>query len=120
MSFWLQLQCVTSHWEQSKQCSQCGCSIERTSLNLRKCYQALEILFPEIYIDQTNNTASSPGASTGKITVIRLNGEAAEIDYNPRFTIYKIKQQVHEFLKVAPEKQRLVYNGREMKVRKKL
>ncbi|XP_033120790.1 uncharacterized protein LOC117119920 isoform X1 [Anneissia japonica] len=112
------LRCVTSHWEQTKQCSQCHTPIARTSLNLRKCFHTLEVLFPEIHPDQSTNDddfASSPGAVSGKMTVIRLNGEAAEIDCNPRFTIYKVKQLVFEFLKVPPEKQRLVYNGKELK-----
>ena len=51
------------------------------------------------------------------MTVVRLDGEAAEIDYNPRFTIHKVRQLVYEFMKVRPEKQRLVFNGKEMKVR---
>ncbi len=105
---------MTSHWEQTKQCSQCHIPIAHTSLNLRKCLQTLEILFPEIHPDQS--FVNNAGAASGKMTVMRLNGEAADIDYNPRYSIFKVKQLIFEFFKVPPEKQRLVYNGNELKV----
>ena len=110
------LQCVTSHWEQTKQCSHCGNPVAESSLNLKKCFQTLKILFPEIHIMSSDSAATNSQVSHQKFTIVRLNGEAAEITYKPNLTIHQVKGLVKNALSVTPDKQRLVYNGTEMKV----
>ena len=71
-------------------------------------------MFPEIIEDDFGN-----GISTAQdITILKLNGEALHFDYVPSLSISNLKEKVKTSTGVQPENQRLVYNGKELKVRK--
>ena len=89
--------------------------MDESALNLRKCYQTLEILFPQITCDVGNDELCG-GEYSGNITITRLNGESFDTAYNPSMTVVALKKRIEQFLNVPSEKQNLLHNGHKLEV----
>ena len=81
----------------------------------------LNFLFPnEEDIDENDYDISemeiTESCVEGEIKVTTLSGESDVIVYQPRKKISTIKNEVEEKFKIAPNKQRLLYQDKELKV----
>lgn len=81
----------------------------------------LNFLFPnEEDIDEDDSDISqmeiTESCVGSKITVTTLSGESAVIVYQPGTRISTIKDEVEEKFKIPPNKQRLLYQDKELKV----
>lgn len=79
--------------------------------------ETLDFLFPpeEEYEDSGYQEECSV-TSSGKIYVTTISGESVTLPYSPCKKIFDIKKEVENELKTPPEKQRLLFRNKELKV----
>ena len=78
--------------------------------------ETLDFLFPpEEEIDESGYQAAA-AVGFGKIYVTTISGESVTITYYAHKTIMDIKKEVERELKTSPDKQRLIYRNKELKV----
>ena len=96
----------------------CGLKIEEDNACLKECLETLEFLFPEVSAsdDVYQPDQDSDADQSQTIRVTTLTGEDETFVYKAIETIRDLKKNISHRMKVEPEKQRLVYNGTELKV----
>lgn len=107
---------MTHFVKNANKCSQC---IQRvTTDNPRYCefMETLERLFPETPHVLTETTEVSPEDTDQTISVFILGGDSTVLQYLPDMTIRDLKLLIEKRLGPIPEKQRLLYKDRELKV----
>ena len=79
--------------------------------------ETLDFLFPpeEEYAD-SDSQAEFSASSSGKIYVTTISGESVTLLYTPFKKIFDIKKEVENELKTPPDKQRLLFRNKELKV----
>ena len=80
--------------------------------------ETLDFLFPpEEEVDESAYQAECAAIGSGKIYVTTISGESVNLSYHPLKKIFDIKKEVENELKTPPEKQRLLYRNKELKVK---
>lgn len=112
-------QCVTKYVEKHQRCSQCLQAVKTSNPRYLEYLETLENLFPKYTADTTTTenevTTSLVGNET--ISVVMLGGDSTVVAYRPGMTIQELKNFVHTRLGPAPQKQRLLYKEKELKVK---
>ena len=101
-------------------CSQCGNPVAEDNEVYQEHLETLDFLFPpEEAHDQRAEKLAKPVTLDcgGTIVVTTLSGESVTLTYRQSKTILEIKKEVQKELKVPTEKQRLLYEKKELKVR---
>lgn len=112
------LRCVTRVVKEENKCSQCLQHVAIDNPNYCEFVKTLQRLFPE-----------APRCLTGKeeviqedidqtISVVMLGGDSTVLEYNPNMTIQELKIYIQEKLGPIPDKQRLIYKGKEIRMNK--
>ena len=114
-------QCSIASVRDNNKCSQCDSAVDENNTTYKEYIKVLNFLFPnEEDIDEddcdTSEMEITESCVEGEIKVTTLSGESAVIVYQPRKKILKIKSEVEEKFKIAPNKQRLLYQDKELKV----
>ena len=101
-----------------KKCSQCETPVREDNEIYQEYLETLDFFFPpEVEKnDDDGYQAQRAAAVSGKIYVTTISGESATLLYNPNKKILDIKKEVENELKTPPEKQRLLYQNKELKV----
>jgi hypothetical protein len=77
----------------------------------------LDFLFPpEEEVDESAYQAECAAIGSGKIYVTTISGESVTLSYYSLKKIFDIKKEVENGLGTPPEKQRLLYRNKELKV----
>jgi hypothetical protein len=77
----------------------------------------LKRLFPEIEDPQSSpSTTLVPFAGNETIAVAVMGGETAIIPYQGNMTVLSLKYKIQERFGIEPQKQRLLYKEKELKV----
>ena len=79
--------------------------------------ETLDFLFPPAEEnDESGYQAECAAIGSGNIYVTTISGESVTLTYNPNKKIFDIKKVVENELKTSPDKQRLLYQNKELKV----
>lgn len=78
--------------------------------------ETLERLFPETPHPLTETTEVSPEDTNQTISVFMLGGDSTVLQYRPDMLVKDLKLFVKQRLGTLPEKQRLMYVDKELKV----
>ena len=115
----MSLQCVTKHVQTSHKCSQCPQAVSTSAPRYLECLATLENLFPKYTApDATPEHAEMSSLESNQtISVVMLGGDSTVVEYKPYMAIQDLKNFVQIRLGPAPQKQRLLYNEQELKVR---
>ena len=110
--------CATASVKNNKKCSQCENTVTEDNEVYKDYLETLDFLFPpEEEHDESGYQAECAAiGNSGKIYVTTISGESVTITYFPRKTIMDIKKDVEKELKTSPDKQRLIYRNKELKV----
>ncbi|XP_038050107.1 uncharacterized protein LOC119723498 [Patiria miniata] len=108
------LRCVTDHAEEHGKCSQCENPVSKDAKRLQRCYEQLNVLFPE-YEPTSAPQTDTPTGETGYVSVAMLNGDSTSVELKPTMTVARLREIVRKDLGVPPQSQQLIYNGTEMK-----
>ena len=78
----------------------------------------MTFLFPneEDDIEQDEYSISEMDIAEGDITVTTLSGESEIFAFHPKRKIEDIKNEVEEKFKISPDKQRLLYQDKDLRV----
>ena len=117
--FFVPKQCVTKYIEKHQRCSQCPQAVKTSNPRYREYLETLENLFPKYTAPAatTENEPSTSLVSSKTISVVMLGGDSTVVPYRPGMTILELKSFVQTRLGPAPQKQRLLYKEKELKVR---
>ncbi|XP_028413427.1 uncharacterized protein LOC114536292 isoform X2 [Dendronephthya gigantea] len=113
------LDCATESVKKNNKCSQCETPVREDNEIYQEYLETLDFLFPTIKESEDDgyHQAQCTAAVSGNIYVTTISGESATLSYNPHRKILDIKREVESQLKTPPEKQRLLYQNKELKVR---
>mgnify|MGYP002803909615 FL=1 len=112
------LDCATASVKKNKKCSQCQNTVTEDNEVYKEYLETLDFLFPpEEEHDESGYQAECAAIGSGKIYVTTISGESVTVTYFPHKTIMDIKKDVEKELKTSPDKQRLIYRNKELKVR---
>ncbi|XP_046855403.1 uncharacterized protein LOC124448402 [Xenia sp. Carnegie-2017] len=110
------LHCAVNCVKTYHKCSQCEIIVEEDNKVYREYVETLEYLFPneeeEMITENTENIKDG-----GNIYVTTMSGESLMLSYHWNKRILDLKKEVQAGLKAEPEKQRLLYQNNELKVR---
>ena len=88
--------------------------------NYQRFVKLFEYKFPHPLL-KTNVDVVTPAEKGSKtnstIRVIMLNGDFTSLAFNPNMTIKTVKEHISKELKVSVNRQRLLLNGKELKVK---
>ena len=112
-------QCVTKYVEKHQRCSQCLHAVKTSDPRYLGYLQTLENLFPKCTaaVATTENELSTSLVGNETISVVMLGGDSTVVHDSPGMTIQELKNFVQTRLGPAPQKQRLLYKEKELKVR---
>lgn len=112
-------QCVTKYVEKHQRCSQCPQAVKNSNPRYLEYLEILENLFPKYTalaaMTETELSTSLVGNET--ISVVMLGGDSTVVTYSPGMKIQELKNFVQTRLGPAPQKQRLLYKEKELKVK---
>ena len=97
-------------------CSQCDVQVTEDNVQYKQYVQTLEFLFPTVAAGDKVNTAGQPVNLSDEIVITTLSGDCTRIVHNPDQSILSLKDIIEQELKVPQNKQRLIYNNKELKV----
>jgi len=118
-NFYFELQCTVRHVKENACCPYKGCP---TTANLTgrkmKLFQAiLDKLFKEYSVNVDINTSPTKcDADKSTLTISLLTGESIEVPYSSSMEVLELKRNIMERLNHDINKQRLLYNDKELKV----
>jgi hypothetical protein len=93
--------------------------VEEDNEIYKEYLETLDFLFPpEEEIDKSVYHPECAAVGFGKIYVTTISGESVTLTYYAHKTIMDIKKEVEKELKTTPDKQRLIYQNKELKVAK--
>ena len=110
---------MTEHVEKFNQCSKCGEEVTEDSPRYLACVSLLKHLFPPL---EAPDGLCAEGAEYGffdnnaTIRVVTLGGEERDIRFSPGRQIQAVKADIENAFGVEPEKQRLLFNEKELEV----
>ena len=109
--------CAIASVKNNKKCSQCANTVTEDNEIYKEYLETLDFLFPpEEENDESGYQAECTAVGSGKIYVTTISGESVTLSYYPHKKIFDIKKEVENELKTPPEKQRLLYRNKELKV----
>ncbi|XP_028413485.1 uncharacterized protein LOC114536328 [Dendronephthya gigantea] len=111
------LDCSISSVKNSNKCSQCDSFVDENNKRYQQYLKTMNFLFPNEEEDEDNNSIVEMDIAEGEIKVITLSGEHAILKYQRRKTIRVVKEEVERELKTPPERQRLLYQEKELKMK---
>ncbi len=104
----------------NNKCSQCETSVNEDNTRYKEYLKILKFLFPNeeenIAVQDGDSISEMDIAAEGDITVTTLSGESATFAYQPQKKILDIKNEVEAVFETPPNKQRLLYQDKELKV----
>ena len=111
------MKCVTASVRENNKCSQCESEVKEDNETYQEYLETLDFLFPpEEEYEDSDSQAEFSATSSGKIYVTTISGESVTLPYNPFKKIFDIKKEVENELKTPPDKQRLLFRNKELKV----
>ncbi|KAK3091885.1 hypothetical protein FSP39_023439 [Pinctada imbricata] len=108
------LRCVVSHVEKNKSCPHPNCE-QRVDPGC-ETVQWFKAILNEMFKEYkaTVTPLYSLGSGNDVIHVTVLNGESATIPYSSNMTVANLKDHIHIKLKVSTDKQKLLFEGKEL------
>ncbi|XP_046855302.1 uncharacterized protein LOC124448303 [Xenia sp. Carnegie-2017] len=107
------IECVQKH----HMCSQCEIQVKKDNNVYREYLETLEYLYPNEGEEEIIEEKVENGQDSGNIFVTTMSGELLTLSYHRNKRIIDLKKEVQVGLKTEPEKQRLLYQNNELKVR---
>ena len=104
--------------KQENKCSQCESTVDVNNAIYKEYLKILTFLFPneEEEIDYDDDSVAEMEVAEGYITVTTLSGESATFEYQLKKKILDIKKEIEKEFKTPPNKQRLLFEDKELKV----
>lgn len=115
--FFFSFQCLTTHVQEFRKCSQCPQAVKVDNLRYLECLATLENLFPKLDVFSTPEDAEWQSVEGDKtVSVVMLGGDSTVLEYQPNISILALKAFIQSRLGPEPDKQRLLYKEQELKV----
>jgi len=112
------VQCVVDGVKANGICPYIGCNQPMKAEQLKEYEDILEYLFPAFVMDAPalEVPPSTGGSGTAQLYVTTMTGEREAFFFDGEKSVRTLKKEIKQKMKVEPNKQRLVYNGNEIKV----
>ncbi len=107
---------MTHFVKNANKCTQCSQHVATDNPRYCEFMETLERLFPETPHLLTEATEVSPEETNQTISVFMLGGDSTVLHYRPNMSVKDLKLLVQQRLGPLPEKQRLLYRDKELKV----
>ena len=108
---------MTHFVKTANKCSQCSQDVAIDNPRYREFVETLDRLFPESPHALLETTDVVSEETNPTISVVMLGGDCTVLQYNPNMTVRDLKTSVEKRLGYLPEKQRLLYKDKELKVK---
>ncbi|XP_067672832.1 uncharacterized protein [Haliotis asinina] len=111
------MRCVIREVKEEKRCpyAECGTPVTSENRNIAIMQRTLDEMFRE-YTTEFTPLVIPEGGSQGVVRVAVLNGDSMTVNYRPSMTVLELKQAIQNKLKHDVQKQKLLYNDKEIKV----
>lgn len=97
-------------------CSLCEIRVTEDNVMYKEYLEALEFLFPNEENEEIPSKETTYMLQSGNLYITTMSGESLTLTYYQNKRISDLKKEVQSGLKTEPEKQRLLYQNKELKV----
>ncbi|XP_046855656.1 uncharacterized protein LOC124448712 [Xenia sp. Carnegie-2017] len=110
------LDCAIESVKKYQMCSLCEIRVTEDNVMYKEYLEALEFLFPNEENEEIPSKETTYMLQTGNLYITTMSGESLTLTYYQNKRISDLKKEVQSGLKTEPEKQRLLYQNKELKV----